>query len=294
MSASTRPPKETRRRGGDVARTGRPLEQPDQCGQHLYQRRRTRPRFGARFRPLRRQRRELARGRRLWSDDCRARRRFAGRARLPGAPHRPPRHSDCKSKRQTARSWPIGPSSRCRAICSPSTKSVHAGAAGENAGRGGLPLGLADKLFLSLDGADEFEPDTRLFGAHRSQRDGGLSSPAVRPAADRGLFRRPARAPSSKREGERAFFDFAVSELVALFGGAFARRVKPLRSASLGSRSVRARLLFLCAAGHGRLPRGARRAGRRSAVLRRRGLLRGRLLDRAWRLYHRRRRRPMR
>ena len=28
----------------------------------------------------------------------------------------------------------------------------------------GLPLGLADKAFLSLEGADEFEPDTRLFG----------------------------------------------------------------------------------------------------------------------------------
>ena len=28
----------------------------------------------------------------------------------------------------------------------------------------GLPLGLADKAFLSLDGADEFERDTRLFG----------------------------------------------------------------------------------------------------------------------------------
>jgi monoamine oxidase len=28
----------------------------------------------------------------------------------------------------------------------------------------GLPLGLADKLFLSLDGAEEFEKDSRLFG----------------------------------------------------------------------------------------------------------------------------------
>ena len=28
-----------------------------------------------------------------------------------------------------------------------------------------LPLGLADKLFLSLEGAEEFEPDSRAFGA---------------------------------------------------------------------------------------------------------------------------------
>ena len=34
----------------------------------------------------------------------------------------------------------------------------------------GLPLGLADKLFLSLDGAEEFEPDSRLFG--RTDRTG--------------------------------------------------------------------------------------------------------------------------
>src|SRR5204863_262392 len=29
----------------------------------------------------------------------------------------------------------------------------------------GLPLGLADKLFLSLENAEEFEKDSRLFGA---------------------------------------------------------------------------------------------------------------------------------
>src|SRR4029453_5802690 len=28
----------------------------------------------------------------------------------------------------------------------------------------GLPLGLTDKLFMSLEGADEFEKDSRLFG----------------------------------------------------------------------------------------------------------------------------------
>ena len=34
----------------------------------------------------------------------------------------------------------------------------------------GLPLGLADKLFISLDGAEEFEKETRLFG--RTDRNG--------------------------------------------------------------------------------------------------------------------------
>ena len=47
----------------------------------------------------------------------------------------------------------------------------------------GLPLGLADKLFLSLSDAEEFEKDSRLFG--RTDRTGTahLSFPAVRPAA---------------------------------------------------------------------------------------------------------------
>ena len=89
-------------------------------------------------------------------------------------------------------------------------------------------------------------------------------------------------------QGERAFFDFAVSEL----DRPPRRRFRPPHQtdphASLGRRSVRARLLFVCAAGHGGLPRHAGGAGRRPPVLRRRGLLARRLLDRAWRLVHRR------
>ena len=34
-----------------------------------------------------------------------------------------------------------------------------------------LPLGLADKLFIALEDAEEFEPDSRMFGAHRPRRD---------------------------------------------------------------------------------------------------------------------------
>ena len=63
----------------------------------------------------------------------------------------------------------------------------------------GLPLGLADKLFLSLVNAEEFDQDTRLFGATDRTASGRLSPAAVRPAADRGLFRRHGWRASWKR-----------------------------------------------------------------------------------------------
>ncbi len=91
----------------------------------------------------------------------------------------------------------------------------------------GLPLGLADKLFMSLAEAEEFEPGSRLFGA--SDRS-AIASYHLRP------FGRPlieayfggSHAAALEAEGEGAFFDSAVSELTGLLGSAFARRVKPV------------------------------------------------------------------
>jgi monoamine oxidase len=92
----------------------------------------------------------------------------------------------------------------------------------------GLPLGLANKLFLSLDDADEFEKDSRVFG--RTDRT-GTGSYHVRP------FGRPqiegyfggTLASDLEAGGPAAFFDFAVTELTGLFGNAFARRLKLIR-----------------------------------------------------------------
>ena len=89
----------------------------------------------------------------------------------------------------------------------------------------GLPLGLADKLFMSLADAEEFEPGSRLFGA--SDRT-AIASYHLRP------FGRPlieayfggSHAAALEAEGEDAFFDSAVTELTGLLGSAFARRVK--------------------------------------------------------------------
>ena len=91
----------------------------------------------------------------------------------------------------------------------------------------GLPLGLADKLFLSLDGAEEFDANGRLYG--RTDRT-AIGSYHVRP------FGQPViecyfggdLAWRLEADGERAFFDFAASELIGLLGSAFARRIKPI------------------------------------------------------------------
>jgi monoamine oxidase len=92
----------------------------------------------------------------------------------------------------------------------------------------GLPLGLADKLFLALDGAEEFEPDTRAFGRIDSAATATYQfRPLGRPLIE--VYFGGHLPAELEVQGEPAFFDFAVSELTGLFGSSFARRVKPLQ-----------------------------------------------------------------
>jgi monoamine oxidase len=91
----------------------------------------------------------------------------------------------------------------------------------------GLPLGLADKLFLSLEGAEEFEKDSRLFGRTDRPGTGGYHfRPFGRPQIEAYFGGRL--AAELETQGEPAFFAFAVSELTGIFGSAFAQRVKPI------------------------------------------------------------------
>jgi monoamine oxidase len=91
----------------------------------------------------------------------------------------------------------------------------------------GLPLGLADKLFIALSRAEEFEPNSRVF-AHTDRV--ATASYQIRP------FGRPmieayfggSHAAALEAGGERAFFDFAVAELTSLYGNGFAARLKPI------------------------------------------------------------------
>ena len=91
----------------------------------------------------------------------------------------------------------------------------------------GLPLGLADKLFLSLEGAEEFEKDSRLFGAtDRSATATYHLRPFGRPQIEAYFGGRL--AAELEAGGASAFFDFAVSELTRQLGSDFARRVTPI------------------------------------------------------------------
>lgn len=97
-----------------------------------------------------------------------------------------------------------------------------------------LPLGHDDKLFVSLADADEFEPDSRLFG--RTDRT-GTGAYHMRP------FGRPliecyfggSLAEALERSGPQAFFDFAKGELVNLLGNDFAGRIAPIAEHSWGT-----------------------------------------------------------
>jgi monoamine oxidase len=92
----------------------------------------------------------------------------------------------------------------------------------------GLPLGLADKLFLSLYEADEFETDSRLFG--RSDRSGTATyhlRPFGRPLVE--VYFGGTLAAELEAGGDGAFFDFAKMELVGLLGSDFARRINPIQ-----------------------------------------------------------------
>ena len=91
----------------------------------------------------------------------------------------------------------------------------------------GLPLGLADKLFMALDDAEEFEKDVRLFGhTDRAATANYHFRPFGRPMIEAyfgGSF-----AAELESGGDGAFFDFAGSELTHLLGSDFARRLKPI------------------------------------------------------------------
>ncbi len=92
----------------------------------------------------------------------------------------------------------------------------------------GLPLGLADKLFIVLDGAEEFESSVRVFGhTDRVATAGYHIRPFGWPMIE--AYFGGTLAAELEASGEEAFFDFAVAELAGVLGADFARRVKPIR-----------------------------------------------------------------
>jgi monoamine oxidase len=88
-----------------------------------------------------------------------------------------------------------------------------------------LPLGLADKLFLSLAGAEEFAPGSRLFGRTDTSATATYHlRPFGRPLIE--AYFGGTLADELEAAGEAAFVEFATAELTGLLGSAFARRVR--------------------------------------------------------------------
>ena len=241
----------------------------------LHHRRRTRQGVGARPAPLFGHRGQLARGRRLRQSDC-VERAPALNVTLDCVVTRidHPRPRECAIEtsqghhrmrsvdRHRADLLPRGR----RDPISPTLPDKLEAAAR-------LPLGLNNKLFLSLARAEEFETGQPDFRRYRPRRDRRLSHAAVRTPADRGLFRRLAGARTGGRR-RRRILRIREQQLVQLLGSDFARASGRWRIHRWGADLFSARRLFLCGAGSCAGPRKAGGAGRRANSFRRRGLLR--------------------
>jgi monoamine oxidase len=96
-----------------------------------------------------------------------------------------------------------------------------------------LPLGLADKLYLGLDGPEEFPKDSHLYGALDSVRTGSYHvRPFGRPLIEvyfGGRFARELEA-----EGEAAFASFAIGQLASLLGEGMRKRLHPIAATAWG------------------------------------------------------------
>lgn len=90
-----------------------------------------------------------------------------------------------------------------------------------------LPLGLADKLYLGLDDAEEFPKDSHLYGAlDRTQTASYHVRPFGRPLIEVYFGGRFARA--LEAEGEAAFASFAIGQLASLLGAGIRKRLHPI------------------------------------------------------------------
>jgi monoamine oxidase len=90
----------------------------------------------------------------------------------------------------------------------------------------GVPLGLVDKLYLTLDRAQEFDRDTRLFG--RTDRSTGSYTLNAYGLSQIECYYGAGLAAELESGGERAFFDRAVADLCSHFGADFSKRVRLL------------------------------------------------------------------
>lgn len=94
-----------------------------------------------------------------------------------------------------------------------------------------LPLGLADKLFLALDGDHGLEADTHLLGnPTRADTGSYYIMPFGRPVIE-GFYGGPG-AEVFEQGGVAAATDFAIGELTALLGSGFRKHLRPIAASA--------------------------------------------------------------
>ena len=97
----------------------------------------------------------------------------------------------------------------------------------------GLPLGLADKLFLAVDGAEEFPIGGHLFGRiDRAETGSYHLRPFGRPLIEAYVGGRHARA--LEAGGPGALAAFAITELCELLGSSWRERLNPIAASAWG------------------------------------------------------------
>ena len=127
-----------------------------------------------------------------------------------------------------------------------------------------LPLGVADKMFLSIDGGDDLPAETRLYGATDRVETGSYTlRPFGRPVID-GYFG-GAFAHELERQGDGAFAAFAIEQICAALGNDIRKRLAPIAESawardpwslgaySYGSKGAQAARATLGAAVNGKL-----------------------------------------
>jgi monoamine oxidase len=90
-----------------------------------------------------------------------------------------------------------------------------------------LPLGVADKMFLSLAGADEFPIDTRLYGATNRAETGSYTLRASGQPVIEGYFGGKF-ARELERQGDGALAAFAIEQICGALGNDMRKRLTPI------------------------------------------------------------------
>ncbi len=97
----------------------------------------------------------------------------------------------------------------------------------------GVPLGLASKLHLAVERAEDFPPDCQLWGRNDTADTAGYHlRPFGRPMIE--AYFGGALAWALEAEGEAAFLAFATDELVSLLGSNMRRRIEPVSTSMWG------------------------------------------------------------